>query len=70
MPISFADRILDYNIHNVLLKNDPQIKRCLTAKDAETIEGYGVRYLSLTLARLMEIYDGLLIRNTIKAVLK
>lgn len=58
--IPFAERILRLHTYLSRLKDDPNIKRCIGTKDAEAIEGYGIRYLSLTLARLMEIYDGLI----------
>jgi hypothetical protein len=56
-PISFSERIIRLHTYLSRLKSDPNIKRSLEARDANAVEGYGIRYLSLTLARMMEVYD-------------
>lgn len=55
--IPFAERIRRVYTYLSVLKQDENIKRCIAEKDTNAIEGYGVRYISLTLARMLEIYD-------------
>lgn len=58
--IPFAVRIERLHSYLSRLKVDPAIKRIVETRDAEALEGYGIRHISLTLARLLEIYDCLL----------
>lgn len=58
--IPFAERITRLQNYLSRLRGDPAIKRIVESRDTEALEGYGVRYISLTLARLLEIYDCLL----------
>lgn len=55
--VPFAERIERLYTYLSRLKQDPDIKRCLDHRDASALEGYGVRFISLTLARMIEIYD-------------
>ena len=55
--IPFSERIRRLYTYLSVLKQDEKIKRCLVQRDANSIEGYGIRYISLTLARMLEIYD-------------
>lgn len=58
--IPFADRIERLQSYLSRLKVDPAIKRIVESRDAEALEGYGIHHISLTLARLLDIYDCLL----------
>ncbi len=41
------------------LHSDPEIKKYIAERDSDTLEQMGVRHVSLTLARMIELYDGL-----------
>jgi hypothetical protein len=55
--ISFHDRYRLLKTYLSILKNDPAIKRAVELRDPAVLEGYGIRHISLALARLTEIYD-------------
>ena len=55
--ISFSDRIHRLYTYLSILKRDSTIKRCVQNRDSDALEGYGIHYISLTLARMLEIYD-------------
>ncbi|OIN87459.1 MAG: hypothetical protein AUJ12_01620 [Alphaproteobacteria bacterium CG1_02_46_17] len=55
--IPFAERIERIYTYLSRLKEDPKIKRAAETRDPSVLEGYGIRHISLTLARLIEIYD-------------
>ena len=55
--IPFADRVQRLHTYLSVLKEDPKIKRCIAERDTESLEVYRLRYISLTLARMIEMYD-------------
>lgn len=55
--IPFSQRIQRLYTYLSVLKQDEKIKRCLADRNSDALEGYGIRYLSLNLARMLEIYD-------------
>ncbi len=55
--VPFAERIERIYTYLSRLKEDPKIKRAAETRDPSVLEGYGIRHISLTLARLIEIYD-------------
>lgn len=58
--ISFAERIMRLHTYLEKLKDDPVVKRSIIERNPEVLEGYGIRHVSLTLARMLEIYDCLI----------
>jgi hypothetical protein len=57
--IPFSERVHRLYTYLSVLKQDDKIKRCIAERDSDAIEGYGIRYISLNLARMLEIYDSL-----------
>lgn len=58
--IAFADRIIRLHTYLQKLKEDPVVKRAVIERNSEVLEGYGIHHISLTLARMLEIYDCLI----------
>ncbi|MDY0030221.1 MAG: hypothetical protein RBR86_09800 [Pseudobdellovibrionaceae bacterium] len=58
--ISFADRIIRLHTYLQKLKEDTVVKRAVIERNSEVLEGYGIHHISLTLARMLEIYDCLI----------
>lgn len=55
--IPFADRVNRIYTYLSRLKHVERIKRSISVRDPDVIEQYGVRHISLTLAKMLEIYD-------------
>lgn len=55
--IPFAERVRSLYLYLSILKQDIRIKRAVEERNSDVVEAYGVRHISLTLARLLEIYD-------------
>lgn len=55
--ISFAARIKKLYSHLESISQSDDVRRAFVSGDADALKGHGVRYISLTLARLVEIYD-------------
>ena len=55
--MSFYDRYDKIRTYLSKLKSDPAIQRAIQDRNPNVIESYGLRHVSLTLARFVEIFD-------------
>ncbi|MGE4313903.1 MAG: hypothetical protein AB7E85_06500 [Pseudobdellovibrionaceae bacterium] len=55
--LPFAERVHLLNTYLSRLKLDERIKRAVQVRDPDVLEEYGIRHISLALARLIDIYD-------------
>lgn len=55
--ISFYERYRLLDTYLSVLRTDSAIRRAVDERDSAALENYGIRHISLALARLVEIYD-------------